>query len=81
MGPAIVGNFGSDERLDYTILGHAVNLASRICKTADPNQILIGPEVFERIQGTGLFAVEMAGSRELKGIKDKMLLYEVKGFR
>lgn len=81
MGPAIVGNFGSDERMDYTILGHAVNLASRICKTANPNQILIGPEVFERIRESGLFAVEMTGSRELKGIKDKMLLYEVKGFR
>jgi hypothetical protein len=37
--------------------------------------------VFERIRESGLFAVEMTGSRELKGIKDKMLLYEVKGFR
>ncbi len=80
-GPAIVGNFGSDERMDYTILGHAVNLASRICKTADPNQILIGPEVFDGIRDNGLFVVERIGSRELKGVKEKMMLYEVKGFR
>ena len=79
-GQAIVGNFGSDERMDYTVLGHAVNLASRISKSAEPDQILIGPETFEEINGANLFLVEKAGSRILKGLKSKMKLYEVKGF-
>jgi adenylate cyclase len=76
-GNAIVGNFGSDERMDYTILGHAVNLASKICQAADPDQILIGPETFDQIQGESLFAVQKVGSRALKGIKGKLRLFEV----
>ena len=76
-GNAIVGNFGSDERMDYTILGHAVNLASKICQAADPDQILIGPETFDQIQGESLFAVQKVGSRALKGLKGKLRLFEV----
>ncbi len=79
-GQAIVGNFGSDERMDYTILGHAVNIASRISQAAEPDQILIGPETYEQIRDTDLFEVEKAGLRVLKGLKSKMRLFEVKGF-
>jgi adenylate cyclase len=79
-GQAIVGNFGSDERMDYTILGHAVNIASRISQAAEPDQILIGPETYEQIRDTDLFELERAGFRVLKGLKSKMRLYEVKGF-
>jgi adenylate cyclase len=79
-GQAIVGNFGSDERVDYTILGHSVNLASRISRIAEPDQVLIGPETYERIKDTSFFVVEKVGSKTLKGLKSKMRLYEVKGF-
>lgn len=79
-GPAIVGNFGSDERMDYTILGHAVNVASRISQSADPDQILIGAETYERISDADAFLVHKVGSRPLKGVKGKLRLYEVQGF-
>jgi adenylate cyclase len=79
-GPAIVGNFGSDERMDYTILGHAVNLASRISQAADPDQILIGTETYEQIADKNAFSVQKVGSRPLKGVKGKLRLYEVQGF-
>jgi adenylate cyclase len=76
-GNAIVGNFGSDERMDYTILGHAVNLAARISSAADPDQILIGPDTYEQLKDKELFTIEKAGSRNLRGVKTKMKLYEV----
>jgi adenylate cyclase len=78
-GPAIVGNFGSDERMDYTILGHAVNVASRISQAAEPDQILIGAETYEQIESKNAFVIQKAGSRTLKGVKGKLRLYDVQG--
>lgn len=77
-GQAIVGNFGSQERMDYTILGHAVNLASRICQIAEPDQILIGPETYAAVAHQNVFQLTKAGTRTLKGLKSKMKLHEVK---
>lgn len=79
-GPAIVGNFGSDERMDYTILGHAVNLASRISQVADPDQILVGQETYARVKDKHTFTIDRTRSRPLKGLQTKLRLFEVKGF-
>ena len=40
-GYCTVGNFGSDLRLDYTVLGSPVNLAARLQSMSEPNKILI----------------------------------------
>ena len=40
-GYCTVGNFGSEQRLDYTVLGSPVNLAARLQALADPDSILI----------------------------------------
>jgi class 3 adenylate cyclase len=41
MGPAIVGRIGSEGRLHYTAIGNVVNLASRLCASADDREILV----------------------------------------
>jgi adenylate cyclase len=41
MGPATVGRIGSEGRLDYTAIGNVVNLASRLCSSAEDSEILI----------------------------------------
>ena len=39
-GPVVVGNYGTPNRMEYTALGQAVNLASRLCGAAEGGEIL-----------------------------------------
>ena len=45
-GEAIIGNVGSDLKMDYTIMGDMVNTAARICSAAKPNQVLISENTY-----------------------------------
>ncbi len=78
-GKAIAGNFGSDQRMDYTVLGHAVNIASRICEAAAPDQILVGSSTYKDLKKSCLFKIREIGAKQFKGIKDKESLYEIRG--
>jgi len=49
-GFCTVGNFGSDQRLDYTVLGSPVNLAARLQTSAPPNEVLIEENTFNLIR-------------------------------
>ena len=49
-GVCKVGNFGTDIRLDYTLLGRAVNLASRLESSAESNEILISKDTYQLIK-------------------------------
>ncbi|MCU0848306.1 MAG: adenylate cyclase [Spirochaetes bacterium] len=49
-GHCTVGNFGCNDRLDYTIIGGQVNLASRLESIAEPDQILISNETYSLVK-------------------------------
>jgi adenylate cyclase len=49
-GSAVMGNMGSKNRLDYTVIGDVVNLAARLCGIAKPGQIIAPIEMVDSFE-------------------------------
>lgn len=78
-GFVTVGNFGSSERMDYTIIGSPVNLASRLQAYAAEDQILISHETWGYVRD--LVECTEPISLEIKGFNQPVIVYEVKCLR
>ncbi|MGC1394825.1 MAG: response regulator, partial [Coleofasciculaceae cyanobacterium] len=74
-GAAVVGMFGSDERSDYTAIGPAVNIASRLQEAAKPNSILISAAVAEYLEDDAITKNEQPLT--LRGIDETVLTFSV----
>ena len=74
-GPAIVGNIGSEQRMDYTAIGDTVNTAARLESNAKRGEILISEAVYERVKDR--IEAEAVGELSLKGKANKILTYRL----
>ena len=76
-GEMISGNIGSAslKRLDYTVIGDAVNLAQRLQSVAKANQIIVTDEVYEKAKES--FAFNKIGEVSLKNKLKPVEIYEV----
>ena len=76
-GEMVSGNIGSAslKRLDYTVIGDAVNVAARLQGAAEPNQILIAEACYQQVKES--FKCERRGEMALKNKAEKLVVYEV----
>ena len=77
-GPVILGNIGSDSRLNFTVIGETVNLAARLeshTRSIGPNSICVSEVV--RVQAGEQFAWKALGAVELKGFSEKQVAYSL----
>ena len=74
-GYCTVGNFGSEDRMDYTIIGGGVNLASRLEAAATPGEILISFETYANVRDR--IHCEERGHISVKGIAYPVATYQV----
>lgn len=76
-GYVTVGNFGSDDRMDYTIIGSVVNLTARLQSFAEIDGILLGHETYSLVKDE--VAVEEREPIKVKGFAEPIRCYKVLG--
>jgi adenylate cyclase len=76
-GYVTVGNFGSDDRMDYTIIGSAVNLTARLQSHSEIDGILIGHETYSLVKDE--VAAEELAPIKVKGFAEPIRCYKLLG--
>jgi len=74
-GSAIVGNLGSENRMDYTVIGDTVNVAARLQQIAKGGKIIIGEQTYRQTQGR--FHMQKKGKLRVKNKTEPVMCYEV----
>lgn len=74
-GPVVAGYVGTDERVEFTVLGDAVNVAFRLEGIARPNRLLIGPGTTGAV--AGMFSLQRVGAIEVRGRSKPVQVHEV----
>ncbi len=80
-GSVCVGNMGAQNRLNYTAIGSAVNMASRLCSSAEAGALLITEETYQQPLVQQIVQVTDRGFFSLKGFDEKKQVFQVTGFQ
>ena len=76
-GSMLAGNMGSHDRMEYTVVGDTVNLASRLCGITNSGQIVISREMYARDDIAGRVLAGEYQSIRLRGISQPVSTYRV----
>jgi adenylate cyclase len=74
-GRVVVGNIGSAQRMEFTVLGDPVNVAQRLESICKPGKVYVGEETYQATER--LFRFKDLGDTSLKGRQRPLRVYEV----
>ncbi len=75
-GTAIVGNIGSQSRMDYTVIGDCVNVAARLQQAVEGGQILVGERTYAETKDW--FPYEEIGQLSLRNRAEPVICYRIR---
>ncbi|AHE99585.1 adenylate/guanylate cyclase domain-containing protein [Thioalkalivibrio paradoxus] len=80
-GRMLAGNLGAEDRMQYTVVGGPVNLASRLTEIAEPDSLLVTDGFMPRDELSQRFRIRSRGRRRLRGVAGEVELLSVLGER
>ena len=80
-GEMVAGNLGSQKKMEYTVIGDHVNIASRLTSLAQAGEILISSWTYDLIEDKESLRVEERGRVPVKGRKEEVIIYNVLDYR